>query len=190
MIEFVDGPNREPKVSKKDEENVKKALLYSFNGGSWYCWLNIIYNNAEHFFNPSYVFDVPTFLQEVSIIANSPNDTIRIMGSRHKDTGHTSGIIAIKKSNAIPCGAFVSDDYIRFMVKLKHPRKLYALDEVSIFHFLMDVPTILWTHLKDKGVILLRNIPYAFDEKEAQQFYPIITLGQFRVQREFSNNSL
>lgn len=188
MIKFVDGPNREPKLNKIDQENLKNALLYSFDGVSWYCWLNLIYNNAEHFFNPSYAFDTQTFLREVSTIANSPNDTIRIMGSRHKDTGHTSGIIRIKKNNAPPYGAFVSDDYIRFTIQLKSPRKLYVLNEVSVFHFLMDVPTLLWTQNTNKGVILLKNVPYGFDESEAQKYYPKVTFGQFRVQREFTNN--
>jgi len=180
MIEFVEFG--EHKMNKNKQPEIIEALLKCTSEESYYCWLNMIYNNEHHFYNNSYAYDTWQFLREVSQIANSPNDKLIVMGGIHSDTGHTSGLVLHQINNkSQPYGAFVSDSYIRFSIKLKSPRKLSVLNESQIFHFLTNVPSVLWTPHKS-GNILLYNIPQNFDYQNAEMYYPIVSTG-FKIKR-------
>jgi hypothetical protein len=181
MIEFIEFGNH--KMEKRKEELIKDSLINCFKDDSRYYWLNMIYNNSQHFSNSSYASNTWQFLKELSMIANSINDKVIIMGGIHKDTGHTSGLILHQPHrNSISHGAFVTDSYIRFIIKLKSPRKLSMLNDTQVFHFLVELPEVLWTPSKN-GTLLVYNIPYDFSEEIATGYYPT---GYPRIQREYN----
>lgn len=183
MIEFVNFG--EHKMDKDHQNAIKDGLLNCLNDASHYFWLNMIYNNVQHFSNSSYSYNTYQFLQDISMIANNKIDKITVMGGIHSDTGHTSGLVLYQVNQNTPSyGAFVSDSYIRFTIKLKSPQQLSVLNENQIFHFLIDVPTVLWT--KEKyGNIIIHNIPYNFNEIIASTYYPHVTNPKLIVHRAF-----
>lgn len=185
MIEFVEGPHKELALKGKEKGIIEEALKNCSNSDNYYFWLNMIYNNADHFFNPAYSLYIPTYLREIAMIANSAQDKIRVMGSKHTDTGHSSNIILFQgNSRSVPLAAFVSDEYIRFTVKLAAPRKLNSLNEYSVFHFLVDVPSLLWTGKYSRGTVILRNIPYTFTKEQGNMYYPKVSLKHVNIYRE------
>lgn len=185
MIEFVEGPHREPAMKGKAKEFIEDILRNCDKDDSYYFWLNMIYNNAEHFSNQNHALYIPTFLRELSMLANSTKDKIQIMGGKHFDTGHTSGIVLFQNGpRSAPYASFVSDEYIRFTVKLSAPRKLSSLNEYMVFHFLIDVPTLLWTGAYKHGTVILRNIPYTFTQEQGEMYYPKVAMKNISIQRE------
>ena len=185
MIEFVEGPHREPAMSGKEKALIEEVLKECSKDDNYYFWLNLIYNNAEHFFTSYHSLHIPTFLREISMIANSSKDKIQVMGGKHSDTGHTSTIVLFQNSpRSAPQPSFVSDEYIRFTIKLAAPRKLSALNENSVFHFLVDVPSLLWTGSNTKGTVIIRNIPYTFTQEQGEWYYPKVSFAYVNVQRE------
>jgi hypothetical protein len=171
MIEFIQfGPH---KLEKNKQPEIEEALSYCNSLESSYSWLNMIYNNQNHFFNPSYSYDILKFLEEIVMIADSPTDKLIVMGSIHEDTGHQSGLVLYQKTKKESVNTFLSDSYIRFTIKLQSHKKLSVLNETEVFHFLVDVPKVLWVpgNVK-KGNILLFNIPPMFDDQTAHMYYP------------------
>jgi hypothetical protein len=184
MIEFVRGPNNEPEPSKEEQQEIREALLNCTDPQSSCHWLNMIYNNAQHFFTSNYAYHTYTFLTEIVKIAKSKDNKIVVMGSHHNDTGHTSGVILHQPSQSSPpYGCFVVDTYIRFTVKLPSPYKLHVLNEYQIFHFLTNVPQITWTQSK-RGSIVVYNVPHDMPEVIALNYFPIVA-GKLRVQRGY-----
>lgn len=176
MLEFIQFG--EHKLNKNKQPEITNALLNCASEESYYCWLNMIYNNATHFYNPSYSYDTWQFLKEISMIANSPTDKLIVMGGQHEDTGHQSGLILYQNNKKEPINTFVSDSYIRFTIKLKTHKRLFVLNETQVFHFLIDVPQITWIPGNEKkGNILLYNIPHTFDKQTVQMYYPKVIPG-------------
>lgn len=183
MIEFVDFGEHKIKNNKQSE--IKEALLHCASENSYYCWLNMIYNNSNHFYNQSYSYDTWQFLKEIAMISASPTDKLIVMGGIHEDTGHQSGFI-LQQVNTMsnPVNTFVSDSYIRFTIKLKAHKRMFVLNETQVFHFLVDVPKVLWAPQNEKkSIILLYNIPKNFDENYAKMFYPKIVNNKFKIKR-------
>jgi hypothetical protein len=155
--------------------DMKHALLNCTNlNESYYLWLNILYNNKEHFFNSKYEYDTWEFLKEISMIANSLTDKLVILGGIHQDTGHQSGVITYKTNNAY-ANTYAYDSYIRFKVELKNPRRLQVLNEIHIFHFLVDVPQINVPAFVRYGDILINNLQNNLDiAKTYQMYFPMV----------------
>jgi len=135
MLEFIKFGNYNCS-NESEKQEITRALLNCNNPKSLYYWINIIYNNYIHFNNSRFDYNIILFLKELEGIAKSKTDKIIIMGGIHDD-GHTSGLIMQDDY------LFVSDNYIRFKIQLKYPRKLYILNEFKIFHFIINVPKIL-----------------------------------------------
>lgn len=133
MIHFEDFG--EHKLDDIKQSKIYDALIGCMNEGSFFCILNMIYNNSDHFFNPSYSYDTWQFLTEIAVIAASPIDTLTILGGVHSCSGHQSALF--------PKNTLVSDYYIRFTIKLHKFKRLHVLNESQVFHFLVDVPEIL-----------------------------------------------
>jgi hypothetical protein len=182
MIDFVQGPNKEPVPSAEEQAEIIEALQNCDSEQSYYFWLNCIYNNFYHFSNQAYSYYPPTFLQEVAKIARSRDNKIIVMGNHHSDTGHTSGVIFHQpNATAAPYGCFVQDTYIRFTMKMPSPYKLSVLNEFQVFHFLTNVPKVSWT-VNKRGMIIVHNIPSWISNKVALDYYPAVT-GNIRVLR-------
>lgn len=157
-------------LDENKHEEISEALKNCTSGDSYYYFLNMIYNNFYHFNNNSYAYDTQQFLTEISNIANSRNDTLKVMGGIHSDDGHSSSLI-INENNSV--NQFVSDTYIRFTIKLKSPKRLFVLNESQVFHFLVNVPKINWIPgNKKKETLLIQNIPQNFDKRNAEMYYP------------------
>lgn len=181
MIDFVNFG--EHKMEKNHQNLIKDGLLNCLNENSHYFWINMIYNNVQHFSNSSYSHNSYQFLHDISTVANSKVDKITVMGGAHNDTGHTSGLVLYQlDQNIQPIGSFVSDSYIRFTIKLKSTQKLSTLNELQIFHFLIDVPTVIWTKEKH-GNIIIHNIPWHFDNNTASNYYPHVTSKKLKIYR-------
>lgn len=184
MIEFVKGPNNEVVPTGKEQQYIEEVMTKCDLYESPFYWLNMIYNNQYHFNNSAYGSNTYTFLQEIVKIVKNKQNKIVVMGGFHQDPGHTSGLVVHQaKNNSQPHGCLVSDSYIRFIIKLPVPYKLFVLNEFQVFHFLMDSPTILWTPSKT-GSILVYNFPddRSMDELTASGYYPK-TIGRLRVKR-------
>jgi hypothetical protein len=159
-------------LDKDRQEEISEALKNCTSGDSYYYFLNIIYNNFNHFNNNSYAYDTQHFLTEISNTANSINDTLIVMGGIHSDDGHSSSLI-INENKSV--NQFVSDTYIRFTIKLKNQKKLFVLNESQIFHFLVNVPQINWISGNNKKeTLFIQNIPQNFDKRNAEMYYPNI----------------
>jgi len=177
MIEFVEGPHGEGKPSKMDQAMLAAALENCTDPNSFYCWLNMIYNNSQHFNNTMYAYHTWSFLQDISKIAKSKNGIIRVMGTVHQDPGHTSGVVLHQYNDYYPpYGCFVSDSYIRFSLHMKETYKLNVLDEYHVYHFLTEVPDLLWTQ-NQQGSIIVASIPYDMDCNVALDYYPSLGSG-------------
>jgi hypothetical protein len=182
MIEFIQFG--EHKLEKNKQPEIKEALLNCNLDESYYCWLNMIYNNSQHFFNSAYSYDTWQFLKEISMIANSPTDKLIVLGGIHQDSGHQSEFIVYQNQNQKKyTNTFVSDSYIRFNIKLEKHKRLHVLNESQIFHFLVDVPQLLWIPGNEKkGNILLYNIPTNFDDQTSKMYFPKVN-STFKIKR-------
>lgn len=186
MIEFVKGPLNNDTLSSTLQDKFTKALLSCNDHNSKYFLLNLVYNNYNHFSNPSYNIDPVTFLNEVVQIASSKNSKMKIvvMGGEHQDTGHHSNIVQHHISNhEASYGCFVKDTYIRFRVELDanniYSYNMNTLNSTHIFHFITDVPEVIWTKNK-KGYVyfyISQSIPISV----AKTLYPKTTLPVKRI---------
>ena len=175
MIVFEDFG--EHKLAKNKQENIRDALVNCTNVESFFCWLNMIYNNQSHFYNPSYSYDTHVFLKEIAMICASPTDKLVVLGGVHSCTGHQSGLVLYQKTKNKNMGAintFVSDTYIRFTIKLQRQKRLFVLNETQVFHFLVDVPNVIWIPGNEKkGYILL----YSPNIQVFERYYPKVGKG-------------
>jgi hypothetical protein len=178
-IEFIKFANHT--LEKRYHGDIKEALLNCLNDNTYYHWLNIVYNNSNHFNNMSYNYDITKLLKEVHQIANSPGDKLVVMGGIHQDTGHSSSLVlynpSAKRTASGARDAYVSDTYIRFRIELKSPRKLSVLIPGQIFHFLVNNPIIQWTS-HNTGTFFVYNIPPEFNQENAQRLFPIDQLNR------------
>ena len=186
MIEFVKGPLNNDSLSFALQDKIKSALLSCNNPSSKYFMLNMIYNNYNHFSNPSYNIEPFVFLNEIANVANNKNSKMKIivMGSEHEDTGHHSNIIQhhFSKSEST-YGCFVKDTYIRFRVEID-TKNIYSynmniLNTTHIFHFITDVPQVIWTKNKRGSVYVC--IPRDVPDSVAKKYFPKTDLPVKRI---------
>jgi hypothetical protein len=183
MIVFENGPHGENAPSPIEQKKLTEALLNCLQANSFYYWLNMIYNNVHHFNNNSSPTNTYGFLQDIVKIASSAKNKLIVMGTVHKDPGHTSGLI-LHQSNLYsqPYECFVSDSYIRFTIQLDGAYKLNVLDTNHVFHFLVSVPELLWAN-DTNGVIIVHNIPREMDDSTATHYYYPRVPHHFYIQR-------
>lgn len=145
MLEFTPGPHGE-RISPTQQKIIEEAFISCMDASSKYHKVNVAYNNIHHFMFSQYDYDIQTFLSEIKNVVDSSFNKIQVMGDVHTDPyGHTSGLIGQYTEYQEFAPAIVKDSYVRFKLQFdpKHVKAYKVLDPSKIYHFLIDVPSIV-----------------------------------------------
>ena len=176
MIEFVAGPHKEL-VGAKEKKMIEEMLKTCTDKASFSYRLNTMYNNAGHFSNIQYMYDISAFLKELKAIADSIYHKVQVMGSVHTDPyGHTSALIGQYTYEGEFVPSLVQDSYIRFRIVMdpRHMKIMRVLNTEMIYHFLVDKPRIIKTQLN-------RHIPVMMASHD-MSMYPTTSYKSLQVQ--------
>lgn len=181
MIEFIPGPHGEA-VNQKEKKLITELLTNCSNHEHFGNHVNVVYNNQHHFSSPQYDYDIRTFLMELKSIVDSPHHKIQVMGSVHSDPlGHSSMLIGQYSDIGEFYPALVRDSYIRFKV-YNHPKyfkKLNILNDMYIFHFLVQVPQVVQTQLGGRSpIVMFPLVGMKGEELKYDGIYPIWQNGK------------
>jgi hypothetical protein len=154
MLEFVRGPHGQI-ITEDERASITKCLTEPHT----FCKeINKLYNNAWHFSSQQYNYDITTFLREISDMISSQYHTLQVIGGIHSDPGHSTSMIGQYSQYQEFIPATVRDTYIRFKIIMdpKHTKMLRALDSISVFHFLTQVPFVLNLPMHSSPVYMQR----------------------------------
>ena len=149
MIEFVPGPHGEV-ISGNQRLVIEMALKDCMMKTATSHLVNVAYNNTHHFMMNTFDYDIKGFLIELKNAVDSMYNKVVVMGGVHSDPfGHTTGLFGQYNEYNEFCPAIVKDSYIRFrfVFDKKHVKAYKVLDEIKVFHFLVDVPQIVQLQL-------------------------------------------
>lgn len=176
MIEFVTGPHNST-AGAQEKKLLTEMLTTCMDRTSFSHRLNAAYNNAYHFSNPQYMYDIGAFLKELKTMVDSIYHKVQVMGNVHTDPyGHTSALIGQYTEYGEFVPSIVQDSYIRFKIVMdpKHAKIMRVFQPEMIYHFLTDKPRIVKTQMT-------RHYPIVMASHDTS-LYPTTTSKTLQIQ--------
>jgi len=173
MIEFVNGINGAGRATEVQQ----LQITTSFGEGSFAYNVNQAYNNMMHFNDIVYFTDTNAFLHDITAIIKHPKNSIQVSGSIHNNPQHPSNLLLQMQHFNAFFPVNVVDTYIQFRYIQRSPMRLYTITNVSTYHYLIDLPTIVGVYdIKEPVFVSTSMQPLVIDALKNIKFIGSLAL--------------